>query len=311
MKLKAKTRLPPLSALRTFAVAAESDSFSAAARELFVTPGAVSRQVRLLEDELGVTLYHRSGNSVRLNSAGRKLAARLKQGLSMIANAVEEARQETLVAIRVSSAPSIASKLLANWLCEYADSYPGVEISLDATDRVVNLDQHEADLAVRFVTSSDIPRHSRLLIDEVLFPVCGPEYYAANGPWESPDDLYEKDLLHAAWVSGNRTSVPGWNAWFATCGNSARKVPTGIRLKLLGLAVNEAQKNRGVALGPRSLVAEDVAEGRLVAPFGNAYQLSIPWCYCIAWGQMRPLSATQSKLVDWIVKRAEQTFTAP
>ncbi len=310
MKLKANTRLPSLAALRTLEVAARSKSFSAAADELFVTPGAVSRQIRLLEEEIGVTFFGRTANAVEINNFGRRFAAQLSQAFAIISDAVEGVRLKSGGEIRVSSAPTIATKLLANWLNDYAVQHNDISIALDATDRLVNLERHEADLAVRFIPTDAVPASARLLVNEILIPVCSPDYYETNGPWSVPEDLLTTTLLHAEWAARGRSPVPGWVDWFARFATASHRIPAGVQLGLLGLAVHEARKDRGVALGPKALVAEDLKRGELMAPFGEDYQLPIPWSYCIAWAENRPLSPAQTNLVNWICDRAAQSFRA-
>jgi len=308
MKLKAHSRLPSLTALRTFEVAARSESFSAAAKELFVTPGAVSRQIRLLEEEIGVTLFERYGNAVEINPDGQQLATELTDAFNHVLKAVEDVQIQLAVEIRISSAPSIAGKLLTNWLNEYADQHDEISISLDATDRIVNLERNEADLAIRFIPSDTLPETSRLLMQEILLPVCSPSYYAEHGPWAIPENLPDSGLLHAEWDAGGHAAIPGWVDWFSRFATKQKILPSRVKLQLLGLAVHEAQNHRGIALGPKTLVNEDLKRGDLIAPFGEKYQLPISWVYCIVWPENRPLGPAQSDLVDWICTCAAKSF---
>ena len=130
MKLNAKFRIPSLIALRTFEVAARNESFSAAANELFVTPGAVSRQIRLLENQIGVQLFDRSSNKVEINHYGKQLAKELSEAFRQISVSVIEVQIKSAGEIRISSAPSIASKVLTNWLNDYSAIHSDISISL-------------------------------------------------------------------------------------------------------------------------------------------------------------------------------------
>jgi LysR family glycine cleavage system transcriptional activator len=308
VKLKAKFRLPSLIALRTFEVAARNISFSAAANELFVTPGAVSRQIRLLEDEIGVQLFERSGNKVEINHYGKQLAKELSEAFRQISASVIEVQIKSAGEIRISSAPSIASKVLTNWLNDYSAIHSDISISLEVTDRIVDLEQYDADLAIRFLPHDSIPNSSRLLVNEVLIPVCTPDYLQSFGPWVEPDDLQSASLLHAEWGARGHEPVPGWGQWFSRFVSTKYDVPTGLQLHLLGLAVHEALNHRGIALGPISLVNHDLKNGVLVAPFGQSYRLEIPWGYYVVWPEKSTLEPTHAELVEWICACADKSF---
>lgn len=202
-------RTPSLVALRAFEAAARSRNFTEAAHELSVTPGAVSRQIRLLEEELGVSLFDRTRNTVTLNDNGRRLAATVSQAFAMLAEGAAALRGMPEGPLQVSCAPSIASHWLMRRLNQFSGTHPDIALSLEATEELVDLERGEASLAIRFVTEGTVLPASELLFREVFFPVCSPAYLEAH-PVREPADLVGARLVHAHWKSASNLRIPDW-----------------------------------------------------------------------------------------------------
>ena len=167
-------RTPPLAALRVFEAAARHPNFSAAAHELHVTPGAVSRQVTALEARLGVALFVREARLMRLTPAGAQLAERLRVAFALLRDAVRAAEQGEAQRVVVTVLPSFASRWLLSRLPAFAARHPQVDVDLRPSREVVSLERGGIDLAIRYGRGRWPGTDARLLLRERLFPVCTP-----------------------------------------------------------------------------------------------------------------------------------------
>ncbi len=168
-------RLPPLGALRAFEVAARHESFAKAAAELSVTPAAVSQQVRLLEADLGVSLFRRLPRGLALTPAGRSVLPELGQAFAHLARAVEGVRGGSLVGpLVVSVIPSFAGRWLVPRLGGFVAAYPEIEITVRSELRNVDFTREDVDLGIRYGKGIYPGLDTRLLLTEEVFPVCAP-----------------------------------------------------------------------------------------------------------------------------------------
>lgn len=299
-------RTPSLIALRAFEVAARCRNFTEAAQELSVTPGAVSRQIRLLEEELGVSLFDRTRNTVALNDNGRRLAATVSQAFELLVRGADELRGEPEGPVHISCAPSIASHWLMKRLNQFSAVNPDITLSLEATEELVDLERGEASLAIRFVTAGTRLPSSELLFREDFFPVCSPAYLEQH-PLRQPEDLVGARLIHATWKSAARLSIPSWGDWFDSNVGPGVDASAGMRFGLIGHAIQGAVAGQGFALGSTALAGDDVAQGRLVLPFGPDHRIATPWEYRLAWSRKAAPGERLRRLIDWLVAEARSS----
>lgn len=297
-------RLPSLIALRTFEVAARRRNFTEAAQELSVTPGAVSRQIRLLEAELGVSLFDRTRNTVSLNENGRKLAATVSQAFDLLIRGADELRGQDDGPIHITCAPSIASHWLMRRLNQYAADNPDITLSLEATEQLTDLERGEATLAIRFTTADSPAQASERLFCETFFPVCSPAYLEQFGPFDAPRDLLKARLIHTHWRNAANLRLPGWDDWFAAYVGEAEPQAGGMRFGLIGHAIQGAVSGQGFALGTTALASDDIANGRLVVPFAERCRLRTPWEYRLAWSRKTTPAEKVRRLIDWLAAEA-------
>lgn len=257
MRLKA-VRALPLTALRTFEAAARHGSFTRAAEELRVTQGAVSRQVQALEGRIGVTLFERSGRTLALSLEGRLLAGAATDALERLGEAVS--RLTGLgSAVTLSMLPSLAACWMAPRMRAFATVHPEVDLRLSASRHLVDFQREGIDCAVRYGPGGWADVEAELLATEQILPVCSPEYTARLG-LRNPADLERTTLLH--------NDVPdGWRDWFGAAGLADGYTEKGVYLDEDGALLRAAAEGEGIALGRSVLVAGDLAQGRLVAPF--------------------------------------------
>src|SRR5579859_6611879 len=165
----------PLTALRAFEAVATQMSFGAAAAALYVSPAAVSQQVRALEDALGYPLFDRLGTSIRLTAAGARLLPRVKRGFDELRRAMEEARRaEDRRPLNVSMLASFLQRWLLPRLPEFQAAHPEVDLRLSASNQIVDLAGSDFDLAIRYGSGRWAGVRAQLLLNDYLVPVCNP-----------------------------------------------------------------------------------------------------------------------------------------
>ena len=257
--------LPPLNALRAFEAAARHGSFVRAAAELHVTQGAVSRHIKLLEEHLGVTLFRRRPQGIALTEPGQVLLPELTAAFGRIARAARRTRASG-GEIRVIAAFTFASRWLVPRLGRLQARHPGQRVSLDLFWAKTYGAFHEGSFDVG-ISFHDIaqPRPDDLelveLWQEALTPVCAPELLQRGPPLQSPADLARHALLHPT------TSREDWIKWLRAADLPGIDAASGQSFSTMEMAVGAAMGGVGVAIADLNLVREELAAGRLVAPF--------------------------------------------
>jgi LysR family transcriptional regulator, glycine cleavage system transcriptional activator len=282
-------RLPPLNALKAFEAAARAASVTRAARELNVSPAAVSHQIRNLEAYLGVQLFERLNRAVRLTPAGEAALPLLRDGFGRLAEAVQQLRaHDGRRTLRISAPPSFAAKWLAPRLSRYAAVDPEVDIRLAADDALFASAEEAAaasgqggdvDLAIRFgppeaIGHASSDGRSDKLLDVSALPLCSPDLLETR-PLRRPEDLRHHTLLHD---DTDYPEHPSWRAWLEAAGVDASPrrgidPARGPRFNQAAQALEAAIAGQGVVLTLLPLARADLAAGRLMAPFALALPL--------------------------------------
>jgi LysR family glycine cleavage system transcriptional activator len=265
-------RTLPLRGLQAFEAVARHLSFARAAAELNVTPGAVSQQVKLLEDQVGAALFER-GRKLQLTPAAagvmRQLHAAM-EGLRLVSRQLRRKAAERVVV--VSAAPSFASRWLIPRMEHFSARHPDVELRLLATRRLVDFDAEDVDVGVRYGGGQYAGLHVERLRGETVVAVAHPRV-AAN--LRRPADLPEATLLRNTGVSWDAT-FPDWPSWLQGLGVSPQKKLRVREFEEATFVIDAAIAGLGVALVWKTLVSDDLAAGRLVTlfneqPLTNAY----------------------------------------
>ncbi len=264
-------RLPPLNSLKAFEAPARLESVSAAADELCVTHGAVSRHVQQLEHWLGHLLFVRHNRKVVLTPQGRAYLSEISAAFDRIALATSEqmqARRQQI--LRVNAPTTFSLRWLLPRLSSFQLANPAIEIRLTTSNEPIGKTREEVDLWIRGGPQDVEGYAAREFLSEVRLPVCSPRVLKAE-PLRNPRDLARHTLLHAA------TYPTMWSEWLAASGNARLKPRNTLTLEHFYLTLQAALDGLGVAMGPVALVADDVAEGRLVFPFDGP--VLPPWRY--------------------------------
>ncbi|TKI07673.1 LysR substrate-binding domain-containing protein [Martelella alba] len=304
LKLNTVTRLPSLTALRTFEVAARYASFTEAADELHVTLGAVSRQIRFLENELGVALFDRTGNAVSLNAKGRELSKEVSRAFSLINTAVERIRPMPRRTLTLTCTLGIASHWLSSRLPALLAREDNLSLVVDAAEQVRNLNAGEADIAIRYSPQSAPPVHSRLLLDDAFLPLASPAYLSRLAPLKTPADIQALRLIHSPWKNRQGQGIAGWPDWFAAFGVRGASSPGAFTVNSTGYALQDAIDNGGVVLGSLAVCRDAMADGRLSPVFGDHYRLASAYEYRLVWNPEIQVSRAVCHWINLLLEAA-------
>ena len=304
-----RERLPPLSALKVFEAAARLESFKHAAEELFVTPGAVSQQIRLLEEHVGVELFSRDGRRVILSDAGKTAALILKEAFEKMFEATRIMKQGVQKGrVTVSVAPSFAAKWLMPRLDGFSQANPDIDIWISADMSPVDFSVSDIDLAVRYGSGHYNGLVSEHLLDEAVIAVCSPLLYEA-APIKNPVDVAHHNLLHDMGFDGD-TSCPDWAMWFKAHGVENADTARGPRFNQSHMVIEAACAGRGIALAKRTLAEADLKSGRLMVLF-EAEDQPVKYGYYIVRPASRVPTSAQIRFMDWIKNEANPKPSEP
>lgn len=287
-------RLPSLNALKAFEVAARHESFTRAAGELNVTQGAVSHQVKALEEELGLRLFRRERQRLIITEAGKTYLETVRDAFDRIAHGTERLlqRQKSGV-LTVSTSPNFAAKWLVHRLGRFAETNPGIDLRIGATAQHVDFAREDVDVAIRHGDGTWPGLHVARLCEEELFPVCSPALLKGRGALRSPADLARHTLLHI-------DEPHDWATWLDAAGIHAVDPTRGPVFSQRSMAIDAAIDGQGIALARTALCAWDLLNGRLVRPFGFALKVSYAyWIACPkASADLPKISAFRKWLLD-------------
>lgn len=257
--------LPPLNAVRAFEAAARHGSFKDAAIELGVTHGAISQQVRLLEDWLGPpALFRRLSRRVVITPSGAALLAEFSPTLDRIATVVHQHRgrggASPAAVLRVNALATFSLRWLLPRLTLFRAEHPDIEVRLTTSNDQLDALPEPFDVVIRGGPDTFDGFVSRRLLSERRLPVCKPSL-AEELPLRDVADLSQHTLLHV-------TTMPRlWRDWLAAAGHAGMAPASSLTFDHFYLTIQAAIDGLGVAMGPTALVADDLAAGRLVTPF--------------------------------------------
>jgi LysR family glycine cleavage system transcriptional activator len=287
-------------ALPSFAAAARWQSFTAAAEDLGVTQAAISHQVRELEDQLAVKLFHRTGRAVRLTASGEILKKAVDGAFEEIAHAMRELKR-TRPSLRVTSPPSFASKWLVPRLDRFLAQAPEVDVFIDIQYKVTEFSHRDPHVLIQFGAGNFPAYQVDRLGDEHVVPVCSPSLIKGGHKKRDPKDLLRHTLLDVEWHSQGST-WPNWETWLDAAGLT--EVPHGrtVRFAHSALAIQAAIDGQGIALGDSTLVADDLTAGRLIKPFELTLQGPPQFAYYLVSPRGLAKDAIETVFRDWLLR---------
>lgn len=310
------TRLPPLNALRAFEASARHLSIKKAAIELNVTPAAVSHQIRLLEDYLGVQLFHRYNRALELTEAARAALPKMREGFDSLIQAVDRLRAHVSGGVlTLSAAPSFASRWLMPRLHRFIAAHPEVDVRVSARMRRVSVDGKgdvaeratveawldDSDIAVLYGRGHYPGRWVKKLLDLTIAPICSPTLLEGEHALKRPEDLAHHMLIHDD-TGDLYDNDPFWDVWLRAAGIENLEAQRGPHFSHAVLAFEAAIDAVGVVASMPLLAAEDIAAGRLVVPFDLHVPLaSAYYVVCHESTSTRPAVAL---FRDWLLEEA-------
>ncbi|MEM7509175.1 MAG: transcriptional regulator GcvA [Pseudomonadota bacterium] len=269
MNLTESGRLPPLTALRAFEAACRHMSFAKAAQELFVTPAALSYQIKSLEEHLGIPLFHRMNRAIALTEAGEMLRPGVAEGFAALQDAVRAvARLNDTRTLTITAGPAFTAKWLAPRMFRFAEAHPEIELRFVASLKIMDFNRDGIEAAIRFGTHGYEGCFHEVLVEDWVTPYCTPEIAEML---TGPADVLNHTMIHDDSLRyvpniGDWEPAAAWAGWLERMGVSG-DVGHGPRFSNADHAIDAAAEGGGIVLGRSSLVERDMSRGRLVAPF--------------------------------------------
>ena len=293
-----RRRLPSLNALKAFEAAARHESFTKAAQELFVTQGAVSQQVKALEDDLGLRLFRRERQRLIITEAGRSYLEVVRDAFDRLGAGTERLLQrQKSGALTITTSPDFAAKWLVHRLGRFSEAHPEIDLRVSASIQHVDFAREDFDLAIRHGEGQwpglDVTR----LCTEELFPVCSPKLLSGRAALRSPRDVKHHRLLYT-------NSTDGWTKWLAKAGIVGTDLKAGTLFNQSSMAIDAAVDGQGIALARSALAARDLISGRLVRPFREA--LEAPYAYWIVCPKSAADLPKISLFRNWLLQEAKE-----
>ena len=305
--------LPSLDFLRGFEAAGRRLSFTLAASELFLTQSALSRQIKALEDALGVALFERRPRALALTEKGAAFHRAVTDTLQQIASAADRTRSsERDPGVTVSTTVSFASLWLIPRLDRFRVRHPEVEVYVSADDRLVDFRRSDVDIAVRYLPDAAAPEGAMRLFGERMLPVVSRRLLTrGKPPLRNPADLAHHVLLHLDDPEG-RTPWLDWRSWLVSNGQPGLKPAGSYRFKLYDQVIQAAVAGQGVGLGRVPMIAEHLRDGRLVAPFAKRYDSARGYFALVAprAGERRDVDAFRRWLIDEAAQELREGTTS-
>lgn len=302
-------RLPPLSALCAIEAVARLGSVTRAAQELSLTQSAVSHNIRLAEESLGIALFRRDTTGTVVLPRGELLGSAIHDGLTRIADAVAKVRRnDSGRSLTVSILPGFAIKWFFPRLIRFDEANPDIDLSILATANLADFDSGEAMVALRYGTGNYPGLHVDRLFAEDMFPVCAQTYAGKNGrPLGQASHLPDHTLIHDD-IWPLLQTVPGWRSWLDAQGHADVPAERGRYYSQSNLSIQAAIAGLGVCLGRSPLVLDDLLEGRLVRPFGAAVPTGYSY-YFVCPPQALAIPKV-AKFREWLLSEAQRTADA-
>ncbi|WP_310632904.1 LysR substrate-binding domain-containing protein [Paraburkholderia sp.] len=291
-----RRKIPSNSALLAFEAAARHGSFARAAEELSLTEGAISRQIGRLETFLGVTLFKRVGNRVRLAPNGMRYAEQVRETLDRLERDSLYLMGQPLegASIDIAAIPTFATRWLIPRLKHFQRRHPNVTVHIAERMEPFLLAGSGFDAAIHFEHPAWAGMHRHHLLEEVLVPVCSPALLAEAGADVSLDDL---PRLH------RRQNPDAWQIYAQETGIALSNSAVGARYDLHAMLIEAALAGLGVALVPRLYVGAELEQGRLIAPWPDGKGIAKNFCLVLP----EPIESSEGPIqafAQWLLEEA-------
>jgi len=297
------TKLPPLKNIVAFESAARHLSLTRAAKELGVSREAVSRQIRILEEFLGVKVFTRLHRAIALTPAGHKLQPVVTRSLQDLAYTAGEIRRPNEpYRITVSSTIATASFWLTPRLANFRAAHQNIEIHVVVSDKPRDLIKEEIDVGLRYGDGKWPGLNSEKLFDITSYPVCSPEYMQNSTPIESPEDFLDHNLVN---LDGEIHVAENWMWWLKGHGVKIPKTFKTLGFDNYDNVVQVAKDGQGIALGFSGLISPLVEQGKLIRPLDA--ELSNNLAVHLVTPKSREITPQVRYFMNWVLEEAANT----
>lgn len=292
-----RTSLPPLNPLHVFEVASRLESFTKAAKELNVTQSAVSRQIAALESNLNVLLFRREKEGISLTPTGLFYRQEINSAFARIQSATEEVRNNrSSDPLRIRVYSTFAARWLIPRLPSFRRKHPDIELQMNTAVQPVDFTRDSADIAIQFGDGKWPGALSKLILPDVLQPVCSPHFLEVNGPLTEVSDLRKLQLIDA------RLRAKDWRDWLEHVGLEKdglefMEFPSSL------LAYQAATSGLGVAMGQLSLVQNYVERGQLILLFDQRLRRDLG--YYAIWPEALSMTTKIRAFLHWLVAESK------
>lgn len=293
-------KLPPLNALKAFESAARHLNFTKAAEDLFVTQAAVSHQIKLLEDFLGVSLFHRRNRLLEFTEIGQQYFEEIQPLLAQIASATEKVKlKNSRQILSISTTPSFGMHWLVPRLSEFHQKYPDIEVRLTTALQDEGLLGKDTDVAIYFGYGTENWSNVEVvkLVQAPVLVLASPEYLRDN-PINSPEDLVGKNLIHVC--SHNR-----WKHLASELKLNNLDTESGPMYPSTSMGIQAAKHGQGVVVANKILAQDEIDAGSVIAPFATDVRDEKAF-YVVYPPQMADVAKVQH-FVEWITKEIQES----
>ncbi len=294
--------LPPLNALRAFEAIARHLSFARAADELHVTPAALSHQIRALEEQLGLPLFHRRTRAIELTDAGRLIYPGLHAGFESVRGAMAQLdRSRDGNVLVISATPGLVAKWLMPRLWRFLHAHPDIDARVSASLKIADFAAEGVDVAIRLSKENHPELYAERLFNDSVLPVCSPRLVEQG--LRSPADLPRFPLIHYD-IPMSMRAPPLWADWFVVAGLQG-DATRGLKVNVADHALDAAVAGAGVSLSFKLIASDDVHSGRLVTPFGPELPLASGYNFVCPKGHEKRPNVRAFR--DWLFAEMEET----
>ncbi|WP_119389029.1 LysR substrate-binding domain-containing protein [Taklimakanibacter lacteus] len=274
--------LPSLRTLQAFEAAARTGSFAAAARELSISPAAVSQLIATLEDHVGRKLFHRINRRSVLTEAGREVLPRLTlafEEVNGVARSLMGGAQRARLVVSVPS--SVATSWLPQRLPDFIGLHGEADIFVRGEEEPIAFERDLIDIRLSYGRFDQRDHDAEPIVTDAVHPVCTPALLKKHGPLRDARDLLAMPLIHTDWGPA-AAAFPSWRGWFEAMSIApGREIQRGLTVNSSAAALDLALAGLGIALCQGLFAAEAVEQGRLVRPIGRALELNQPYCLTV------------------------------
>jgi LysR family glycine cleavage system transcriptional activator len=289
--------------LQVFACAARHLSFTRCAEELHVTPGAISQQMRQLEERLGFALFHRVARGLELTAEGQRLAIVANEVHSRIDDELRLLYSGRIGGVfKLRCIPSFLSKWLMPRLPQLERAFPDIQLRIIAEDSSGSLRDDDFDLAIDLNDGSYPGLMTTSLLEEELFPVCSPALQAGKPPLDTPSQLVHYPLLHDITAWRGSYEYAEWEFYLNAIGASGIDVRRGHTFNRNHLTIEAAIMGMGVAIARKALITNELEEGSLIIPFGHP--IAARKKYVLVYREGALQTPARRAVHDWLVEQA-------